>query len=317
MALESSFRVTLRSSCSNAVGFTFHYVSCPFYVPVMTHFSVGHHSHTAHFRLSSMSVESKPQPADITAQWIFLCVGITYISFGDMQQPMNVAWQPTGTRSIQTQLMFLWGSMNKSLIPPTVEHSKYKSYLPIGRSSCKGWVHLLLKLLMKVKCWDSGNYCTQWTWHRKQHLILPLYMCTPGRAESVWHLGSHGFPLWPFWREAWLGKDCHSLSQPPALGKYSGQAVANTLSSPWRGHDYCGWENVQPWWKAGERVGGGLVCQPKLELRGAQGFVLARVPKLSFWSFNSLWHASPFPQRSKRALCGHLTVRTKCCWWLR
>lgn len=100
----------------------------------------------------------------------------------------------------------------------------------MGRSSRKGWVHLLLKLLMKVKCCNPGNYCTAWTWHKKQHLIFPLYMYTLGRTESVWHLGSHGFPLCRFLRcMAWICLPSPSL--PPAVGKYSGQAVANTQHS--------------------------------------------------------------------------------------
>lgn len=176
----------------------------------------------------------------------------------------------------------------------------------MGRSSRKGWVHLLLKLLMKVKCCNPGNYCTAWTWHKKQHLIFPLYMYTLGRTESVWHLGSHGFPLCRFLRcMAWICLPSPSL--PPALGKYSGQAVANTLSSPWWGHDYC---------RVGECPEKKTCLSANIGDKGSSEFCTGTCPKAFLWSFNLLWHGSPFPQRSKRGLCGHLTVRKKCCWWL-
>lgn len=52
----------------------------------------------------------------------------------------------------------VWQSLlcNKSLIPPVMWHHKYKSYLSVGSSSRRGGVHLLLKLLVKVKCF----FCT-------------------------------------------------------------------------------------------------------------------------------------------------------------
>lgn len=62
---------------------------------------------------------------------------------------------------------------------------------------------------------------------KKQHLTFPLNMYTPGQAEAVWHSGTVMCFLC-------AGLEWPAIpSLPPALGKYSGQAVANTLLTQW------------------------------------------------------------------------------------
>lgn len=140
-------------------------------------------------------------------------------------------------------------------------------------------------------------------------------MCTPGRAESVWHLGTVlGFPLCRFWGSvAWNGPPSPSL--PPALGRYSGQAVANALLAA-----------VSPRRLRGRRTSSrtevvGVEEDRKAGQIGRQGefriFVLAHVPEPSFPVLIYCGMLA-FPTEVKeRIVRGHLAYlkkkKKKCC----
>lgn len=101
-------------------------------------------------------------------------------------------------------------------------------------------------------------------------------MYTPRRAEGRLALRNcHGLPF----VAPWNGPP--SPSPPPALGKYSGQAVANTLLTQWRGGgDRGGAEEGRE-----RKAEGKVVRQPKRETRGVQDLALAHVPQPFFGVF--------------------------------
>ncbi len=171
---------------------------------------------------------------------------------------------------------------------------------------------------MKVKWCNSGNYCTAWTWHKKQHLIFPLYMYTPGRAESVWHLGTvMGFLCAVFLRiVAWNG-----LPSPPCLRPWANIQVKQwqTLSSPWWVHDYCGVGECPAILKGGEgeRERERETClSAKMGDKGSSGFCTGTCPKAFLWSFNLLWHASLFHRGQREDCVATSQYEKKCCSWL-
>lgn len=74
---------------------------------------------------------------------------------------------------------------------------------------------------------------------------------------------------------------------------------------------------VRPWLLRGRRMSTEkkkkTCLSAKIGDKGSSEFCTGTCPLAFLWSFNLLWRASPFPQRSKRGLFGHLTVRKKCC----
>lgn len=80
-------------------------------------------------------------------------------------------------------------------------------------------------------------------------------------------------------------------SMPPALGKYSGQAVANTLLTV-VGSLLMG-TRMSSHTEKGVGEEKNSVCQPKMgDKREVQDVCAGTCPKASRWSFNLLWHAS-------------------------
>lgn len=126
----------------------------------------------------------------------------------------------------------------------------------------------------------------------------------------------HGFPLcWIFfffWKE-WLGMAHHPL---PACGPGQIFRSSSGKHSPHRGESMttAGEENAQPYWmgvRERKRKREKNCLSAKMGDKGSSGFCTGTCPEAFLWSFNLLWHASLFPQRSKRGLCGHLTIRKK------
>lgn len=143
---------------------------------------------------------------------------------------------------------------------------------------------------------------------KKQHLIFPLCMYTPGRAESVWHLGTvmgflcAGFFFF-FWRE-WLGMAHHPL---PACGPGQIFRSSSGKHSPHRGESMttAGEENAQPYWmgvrerKRKKREREKNCLSAKMGDKGSSGFCTGTCPEAFLWSFNLLWHASLFHRGQK------------------
>lgn len=162
---------------------------------------------------------------------------------------------------------------------------------------------------MKVKWCNPENYCTLWTWHKKQHLIFSLYMYTLGRVESVWHLGTVMSFLCAGFQEAWLGMACHPLyaSGPRQIFRSSsGKHSLLTVESPWllqgRGMS-----------SHTERERKKACLSAKIGDKESLGFCTGICPEAFLWNFNLLWHLAFSTEVKNRIVWPPNSTEKQCC----